>query len=101
MDQTRRRPRLRRYFVEPDDREDYKLILRIQAKRLEYLWSPNENTLLDYITNQPAQVGRVLADRLSPTNEMNFQIIGHQFRDVRSTDLLALAESKTVAYERD
>ena len=88
-------------FVEPDDQEEYKSILRIQAKRLADLWSPNENTLLDYIINQPAQVGRVLAERLSPTNEMNFQIIGHPFRDVRSTDLLDLAESKTVAYERD
>ena len=88
-------------FVDPDDQEDYKSILRIQAKRLAYLWSPYENTLLDYINNQPAQVGRVLADRLSPINEMNFQIMGHPFRDVRSTDLLDLAESKTVAYERD
>ena len=72
-----------------------------KAKKLADIWSPNENTLLDYIVNQPAQVGRTLADRLSPTNDTPFQIIGHPFRDVRSTDLVDLAESKTVAYERD
>ena len=88
-------------FLEPDDEENYEAILRIQAKKLVDIWSPNENTLLDYIVNQPAQVGRTLADRLSPTNETPFQIIGHPFRDVRSTDLVDLAESKTVAYERD
>lgn len=88
-------------FLEPDDEENYEAILRIQAKKLVDIWSPNENTLLDYIVNQPAQVGRTLADRLSPTNETPFQIIGHPFLDVRSTDLVDLAESKTVAYERD
>ena len=88
-------------FLEPDDEEDYEAILRIQAKKLADVWSPNENTLLDYIVNQPAQVGRTLADRLSPTNETPFQIIGHPFLNVRSTDLVDLAESKTVAYERD
>ena len=88
-------------FIEPDDEEDYKSILQIQAKKLTAIWAPNSETLLDYIINRPAQVGRVLADRLSPTNEMPFQIIGHPFQDVRSTDLLDLAESKTVAYERD
>ncbi|HIG53673.1 MAG TPA: hypothetical protein EYQ18_06775 [Candidatus Handelsmanbacteria bacterium] len=88
-------------FLESDEEEDYEAILRVQAKTLIDLWSPNENTLLDYIVNQPAQVGRMLADRLSPTNETPFQIIGHPFQDVRSTDLVDLAESKTVAYERD
>ena len=88
-------------FLEPDDEEDYKAILRIQAKKLTDIWAPNENTLLDYIINQPAQVGRTLADRLSPTNETPFTIVGHPFQDVRSTDLIDLAESKTVAYERD
>ncbi|HIL07438.1 MAG TPA: hypothetical protein EYG11_01940, partial [Candidatus Latescibacteria bacterium] len=86
-------------FLESDEEEDYEAILRVQAKTLIDLWSPNENTLLDYIVNQPAQVGRMLADRLSPTNETPFQIIGHPFQDVRSTDLVDLAESKTVAYE--
>ena len=88
-------------FLEPDDEEDYEAILRNQAKKFADIWSPNENTLLDYIVNQPAQVGRTLADRLSRTNETPFQIIGHPFRDVCSTDLVDLAESKTVAYERD
>ena len=29
-------------------------IVRNQAKKLADIWSPNENTLLDYIVNQPA-----------------------------------------------
>ena len=51
--------------------------------------------------NRPAQVGRVLSDRLSPTTEKPFKIIGHPFLEVRSTDLQEIAASKTVAYERE
>jgi hypothetical protein len=88
-------------FAEPDGEEDYTSILRIQAKKLTDTWVPNQGTILDFIINQPGQVGRVLADRLSPTNETGFRLIGHAFDGVRSTDLLDLAESKTVAYERE
>ena len=88
-------------FVEPDDEEDYKSIRRIQVRKLSDSWVPNEGSLLDYIINQPAQVGRVLSDRLSPTTEKPFKIIGHPFLEVRSTDLQEIAASKTVAYERE
>jgi hypothetical protein len=88
-------------FVEPDDEEDYKSIRRIQVRKLSDSWVPNEGSLLDYMINQPAQVGRVLSDRLSPTTEKPFKIIGHPFLEVRSTDLQDIAASKTVAYERE
>lgn len=88
-------------FVEPESEDDYKAILRIQAKKLADTWAPHKDSMLDYIINQPAQMGRVLADRLNPANEKAFRIIGHPFKGVRSTDLLALAETKTVAYERE
>ena len=88
-------------FIEPDDEEDYKSILRIQTKKLSDIWAPSKDSLLDFIISQPAQVGRMLADRLNPTAGMPFKIIGHPYQDVRSTDLLDLAASKTVAYERD
>ncbi|MFT5090369.1 MAG: hypothetical protein ACI906_000035 [Candidatus Latescibacterota bacterium] len=88
-------------FVEPEGEDDYKAILRIQAKKLADTWAPNKDTMLDYIVNQPAQMGRVLADRLNPANDSQFRIIGHPFKSVRSTDLLDLAKTKTVAYERD
>ncbi len=88
-------------FAEPEGEEDYTSILRIQAKRLLDAWAPNEGSMLDHIINRPAQVGRVLSDRLSPTNETSFRLIGHAFAGVRSTDLSDLAKSKTVAYERE
>lgn len=88
-------------FVEPDDEEDYKSIRRIQVRKLSDSWVPNEGSLLDYMINQPAQVGRVLSDRLSPTTEKPFKIIGHPFLEVRSTDLQEIPASKTVAYERE
>ena len=88
-------------FVEPDDEEDYKSIRRIQVRKLSDSWVPNEGSLLDCMINQPAQVGRVLSDRLSPTTEKPFKIIGHPFLEVRSTDLQEIAASKTVAYERE
>lgn len=88
-------------FVEPEGEDDYKAILRIQAKKLADTWAPNKDSMLDYVVNQPAQMGRVLADRLNPANETTFRIIGHPFKGVRSTDLMDLAETKTIAYERD
>ena len=88
-------------FVEPEGEEDYKSIRRIQAKRLSGNWVPNEGSLLDHAINQPAQVGRVISDRLSPTTEKSFKIIGHPFLEVRSAELQDIAASKTVAYERE
>ena len=88
-------------FSDIDGKDDYSALVRIQAKRLIEIWAPNADSLLDYIVNNPAHVGRVLADRLSPRNEKGFRVIGHDFEGVRSTQLQGLAESKTVAYERE
>jgi hypothetical protein len=88
-------------FSDVDGADDYSAVVQIQAKRLVEIWAPNADTLLDYIISHPAHVGRVLADRLSPTNEKGLRVIGHAFKDVRSTELQGLAESKTVAYERE
>lgn len=88
-------------FSDTDGEDDFLAVVRIQAKRLTEIWAPNTDSLLDYIVNNPAHVGRVLADRLSPSNEKGFRVIGHAFDGVRSTQLQGLAESKTVAYERE
>jgi len=88
-------------FAAPGGDEDYKTLLRSQAKRLSAIWVPKPDSLLEFIISQPAQVGRVMADRLSPTNEQPLKLIGHPFTEVRSTELQALAESKTVAYEKE
>jgi len=88
-------------FAAPKGDEDYKTLLRSQAKRLGSIWAPKADTLLDFIVNHPAQIGRVVADRLSPTNEQPLKLIGHPFTEVRSTELQPLAEAKTVAYEKD
>ena len=45
--------------------------------------------------------GACWPNRLSPSNEKGFRVIGHSFEGVRSTQLQGLAESKTVAYERE
>ncbi len=87
-------------FVESDE-EDYATNLGNQAKRLGAIWTPKENSLLYFIIYQPAQVGRVLADRLNPTNETPFKLIGHPFADIHTSILKPLAETKTVAYSRD
>ena len=88
-------------FSDIDGKDGYSAVVRTQAKRLIEIWAPNADSLLDYIVNNPAHVGRVLADRLSPSNEKGFRVIGHSFEGVRSTQLQGLAESKTIAYERE
>jgi uncharacterized protein YrzB (UPF0473 family) len=87
-------------FADSGQEEDYQSLLRFQAKKLASIWSPTENTLLNYIVLQPAQMGRVLADRLNPANQAPFKLIGHPFAEVRSTVLQPLAHAKAVAYER-
>jgi len=88
-------------FADSESEGEFAAVLRAQAKRLADAWSPRPDSILDFIINHPAHVGRVLADRLSPSNEKGFRIIGHAFDGVRSTSLQGLADSKTVAYERD
>ena len=72
-----------------------------QARKLAAIWTPTEGSLLNSIILQPAQAGRALADRLSPTNQSAFKLIGHPLTDVHSEILKPLAETKTIAYERD
>ena len=88
-------------FAQPDDEENYATQLSNQARKLSATWAPKEDTLLDFIVHRPAQVGRLLADRLNPTNQTPLKLIGHPFTEIHTSVLQPLAESKTVAYERD
>lgn len=87
-------------FAEPDTK-DYATNLGNQARRLGAIWTPKEESLLYFIINQPAQVGRMLAERLSPTNTTPFKLVGHPFADIHTKILKPLTETKTVAYSRD
>ncbi len=87
-------------FAEPEE-DDYKSGLSGQARKLGAIWIPQEDSLLSFIIAQPAQTGRVLSDRLSPTNPTPLRLIGHPFNDVHSATLKPLVETETVAYEKD
>jgi hypothetical protein len=43
----------------------------------------------------------VLSDRLNLTNTEPFRLIGHPFKNVRSTSLQPIADARVVAFERD
>jgi hypothetical protein len=86
-------------FAPVEGEEDYHEQLRRQARRLAQVWGARPESLLEYIIARPAQVGRVLAERLNPTGERPLRLVGHAFAEVRSTLLRPLAEAKTVAYE--
>ncbi len=88
-------------FSDADDNEDPNMVNSTRARRLSQIWSPSSDSLLDYIISRPAQAGRVLSDRISPSNREPFRLIGHPFAEVRSTDLMPLKEAKIIAYERD
>ena len=88
-------------FSDPDEGEDPNMVNIARSRRLSQIWSPPTDSLLDYILARPAQAGRVLSDRISPSNREPLRLIGHAFNDVRSTDLVPVKESKTVAFERD
>lgn len=86
-------------FAPVEGEEDYHEQLRRQAKRLAQVWGARPESLLEYIIARPAQVGRVLAERLNPTGELSLRLVGHDFAEVRSSLLRPLAETKIVAYE--
>ena len=86
-------------FADPEE-EDLKARHSAQARKLSGVWAPQDGTLLNSVILQPAQVGRILSDRLNPTNDTPFKVIGHSFADVHSETLKPLAKTKTVAYER-
>ena len=87
-------------FSEAEGNEDPNMVQPTRARRLSQIWSPPADSLLDYIISRPAQAGRVLSDRISPSNREPFRLIGHPFAEVRSTDLMPLKEAKIVAFER-
>ena len=88
-------------FSEPDEGEDPNMVNPTRSRRLSQIWSPPADSLLGYIIARPAQAGRMLSDRISPSNRDPFRLIGHSFTDVRSTDLMPIKDSKTVAFERE
>ena len=88
-------------FALPDEGETPNTVAAIRSGRLSRIWSPPRDSLLDFIVSRPAQAGRVISDRLNPTNDLPFRLIGHPLTEVRSTDLESIKEAKTVAYERE
>jgi len=88
-------------FAEPTEDETPSAVSGIRSSRLARIWAPPQDSLLYYIMTRPAQAGRVLSDRLNPTNDTPFRLIGHPFTEVRSTDLAAVKEAKIVAFERE
>jgi hypothetical protein len=87
-------------FEDPKDL-DQKDAISGQARKLNLIWGAKEDSLLDYIINRPAQIGRALSERLNPADPGPLQLIGHPFEEVHSSLLQPLAASKTVAWERD
>ena len=87
-------------FAPLEDDEDPNIYSSSRANRLAQVWVPHKDSLLDYIITSPAQTGRVLSDRLNPSNAEAFRLIGHAFTDVRSTALQPIVEARLVAYER-
>ncbi len=87
-------------FAAPQEEGDSRTQFRAQAKRLAGIWSATPDSLLDYLIARPAQVGRVMSDRLSPAKPNTLKLIGHPFTDVRSTVLQPLADARLLAYER-
>ena len=98
--QDEKRAKISAVFAAPKDPEDLSSALLFQARKLAAIWSPKPDTVLHYVLQQPAQVGRVLSDRLNPAGPNPVRIVGHPFDDVHSDLLRPLAETKTVAYER-
>ena len=89
-------------FEEQQPNEDPNIITASRARRLSQIWAPPTDSLLDFIISKPAQAGRVLSDRVNPTNTHEpFQLIGHPFKNVRSTVLQAVADARVIAFERD
>lgn len=88
-------------FAEQQENEDPHVVAISRSRRLSQIWRPPSDSLLDYILSRPAQAGRVLSDRLNPTNTEPFQLIGHPFKGVRSTTLQPIADARMIAFERE
>jgi hypothetical protein len=88
-------------FAEQQEGEDANIVTASRARRLSQIWSPTADSLLDFIVARPAQAGRVVSDRLNPTNTEPFRLIGHPFKDVRSTVLQPIADARVIAFERE
>ena len=87
-------------FAEATAQEDPRIIATSRSRRLSQIWAPTTDSILDYIIGRPAQAGRVLSDRLNPTNTEPLQLIGHSFENVRSTTLQPVAYARVIAFER-
>jgi len=87
-------------FAPQGEDEDPHIVSSSRARRLGALWTPPAESLLGHIIARPAQVGRVLSDRLNPANTEPFRLIGHEFKEVRSTVLQPIAEARLAAFER-
>ena len=87
-------------FEDPQDL-DQKDAISGQARKLNLIWGAKEDSLLEYIINRPAQIGRALSERLNPADPGPLKLVGHPFEEVHSSLLQPLAASKTVAWERD
>mgnify|MGYP006960592809 FL=1 len=88
-------------FAEANDKEDPRIVPTSRSRRLSQIWSPTKDSILDFIVSRPAQAGRVLADRLNPTNTEPLTLVGHPFKSARSTDLQPVADARVIAFERD
>jgi hypothetical protein len=88
-------------FDPQQEGEDPRIITSSRARRLSQIWGPPTDSLLDFILARAAQAGRVLSDRLNPTNPEPFRLIGHPFKNVRSTELQPIANARVIAFERD
>lgn len=88
-------------FAPPQQDEDPRIVSSSRARRLSQIWSPLKDSALDFIISRPAQAGRLLSDRLNPTNKTPLRLIGHPFHNVRSTALKPVADARLIAFERD
>lgn len=88
-------------FAPATDKEDPRIVATSRSRRLSQVWSPTRDTILDFIVGRPAQAGRVLSDRLNPTNTEPLRLISHPFKDVRSTELQPVADARVIAFERE
>lgn len=88
-------------FAEQQKDEDPNIVAQSRSRRLAQVWAPPGDSLLGYILARPAQAGRVLSDRLNPANGEPFRLLGHPFKNVRSTVLQPVADARVVAFERE
>jgi hypothetical protein len=88
-------------YEKQQESEAPNMFIASRARRLAQIWAPKSDSLLDFIVARPAQTGRVLSDRLNPTNPKPFRLIGHPFKNVRSAVLQPIADARVIAFERD